>query len=193
MEPLRGGKLVNRLPQKAKDIFENYPIKRTPAQWAFRWLWDQKEVTCVLSGMNSMEMLADNVQTASTTEIGELGAGEQEMLSSVVAAINAGMKVGCTGCGYCMPCPKGVDIPGAFAAYNRVASEGKFAGLKEHFMCSAARQGSTAANLCIGCGKCEKHCPQGIQIRQELKNVKKTLEGPAYRIARKTVELLKLY
>ena len=193
MEPLRGGKLVNRLPQKAKDIFENYPIKRTPAQWAFRWLWDQKEVTCVLSGMNSMEMLADNVQTASTTEIGELGAGEQEMLSSVVAAINAGMKVGCTGCGYCMPCPKGVDIPGAFAAYNRVASEGKFAGLKEHFMCSAARQDSTAANLCIGCGKCEKHCPQGIQIRQELKNVKKTLEGPLYRIARKGVEIFKLY
>ncbi len=193
MEPLRGGKLVNRLPQKALDIFENYPIQRTPAQWAFRWLWDQEEVTCVLSGMNSMEMLADNVETASTTEIGELGAGEQEMLAQVVAAINAGMKVGCTGCGYCMPCPKGVDIPGAFAAYNRVASEGKLAGLKEHFMCSAARQDSTAANLCIGCGKCEKHCPQGIQIRQELKNVKKTLEGPLYRTARKVVEIFKLY
>ena len=193
MEPLRGGKLVNRLPQKAQEIFANYPVKRTPAQWAFRWLWDQPEVTCVLSGMNSMEMLADNVETASDTEIGELGAGEQEMLCQVVAAINAGMKVGCTGCGYCMPCPKGVDIPGAFAAYNRVASEGKFAGLKEHFMCSAARQDSTAANLCIGCGKCEKHCPQGIQIRQELKNVKKTLEGPLYRIARKGVEIFKLY
>jgi len=193
MEPLRGGKLVNRLPQKAMDIFESYPIKRTPAQWAFRWLWDQKEVTCVLSGMNSMEMLRENVETASTTEIGELGAGEQEMLRQVVAAINAGMKVGCTGCGYCMPCPKGVDIPGAFAAYNRVASEGKFAGLKEHFMCSAARKDSTAANLCIGCGKCEKHCPQGIQIRQELKNVKKSLEGPVYRTARKVVEIFKLY
>ena len=193
MEPLRGGKLVNRLPQKAQEIFANYPVKRTPAQWAFCWLWDQPDVTCVLSGMNSMEMLADNVETASDTEIGELGAGEQEMLTQVVAAINAGMKVGCTGCGYCMPCPKGVDIPGAFAAYNRVASEGKFAGLKEHFMCSAARQESTAANLCIGCGKCEKHCPQGIQIRQELKNVKKTLEGPLYRIARKGVEIFKLY
>ena len=193
MEPLRGGKLVNRLPQKALDIFENYPIKHTPAQWAFRWLWDQPEVTCVLSGMNSMEMLADNVETASNTEIGELGAGEQEMLAKVVAAINAGMKVGCTGCGYCMPCPKGVDIPGAFAAYNRVASEGKFAGLKEHFMCSAARQDSTAASLCIGCGKCEKHCPQGIQIRQELKKVKKSIEGPVYRTARKVVEILKLY
>ena len=193
MEPLRGGKLVNRLPQKAVDVFENYPTKRTPAQWAFRWLWDQKEVTCVLSGMNSMEMLADNVKTASETEIGELGEAEQQMLQQVVSAINAGMKVGCTGCAYCMPCPKGVDIPGAFAAYNRLASEGKFAGIKEHFMCSAARQDSTAAYNCIGCGKCEKHCPQGIEIRKELKNVQKSLEGPAYRIARKAVEIFKLY
>ena len=193
MEPLRGGKLVNRLPQKALEIFKNYDIKRTPAQWAFRWLWDQKEVACVLSGMNSMEMLSDNVKTASETQIGELGKPEQQMLQQVVAAINADMKVGCTGCGYCMPCPKGVDIPGAFASYNRLASEGKFAGLKEHFMCSAARQDSTAAYNCIGCGKCETHCPQGIQIRQELKNVQKSLEGPLYRIARKVVEILKLY
>ena len=193
MEPLRGGKLVNRLPQKALDIFGSYPVKRTPAQWAFRWLWDQKEVTCVLSGMNSMEMLADNIQTASETQIGELTSEDQTMLQQVLSAINANMKVGCTGCGYCMPCPKGVDIPGAFAAYNRLASEGKFAGLKEHFMCSAARQNSTAAYNCIGCGKCETHCPQGIQIRKELKNVEKALEGPVYKIARKAVEILKLY
>ena len=115
------------------------------------------------------------------------------MYQKVVAAINAKLKVGCTGCGYCMPCPKGVDIPGAFASYNRMASEGKFAGLKEHFMCSAARKDSTAASLCIGCGKCESHCPQGIPIRQELKNVKKDLEGPLYKTARKVVEILKLY
>ena len=193
MEPLRGGKLVNRLPQSAGAEFEKHPLKRTPAQWAFRWLWNQKEVTCVLSGMNSMEMLQDNVETASTTEIGELGREEEQMLSRVVAAINANMKVGCTGCGYCMPCPKGVDIPGAFAAYNRLASEGKFAGIKEHFMCSAARKDSTAVSNCIGCGKCEKHCPQGIPIRQELKNAGKALEGPVYKIARKVVEVFKLY
>ena len=193
MEPLRGGKLVNRLPQAALDEFKNHPVQRTPAQWAFRWLWDQKEVTCVLSGMNSMEMLLDNVQTASTTEVGELGSAEQEMLARVKTAINSNMKVGCTGCGYCMPCPKNVDIPGTFAAYNRLASEGKFAALKEHFMCTAARRDSTAAYNCIGCGKCEKHCPQQIAIRQELKNVQKSLEGPLYKIARKVVEILKLY
>ena len=193
MEPLRGGKLVNRLPQEALQAFENHPIQRTPAQWAFRWLWDQKEVTCVLSGMNSMEMLLDNVQTASTTQIGELGSAEQELLERVKTAINSNMKVGCTGCGYCMPCPKNVDIPGTFAAYNRLASEGKFAGIKEHFMCTAARRDSTAAYNCIGCGKCEKHCPQGIAIRQQLKNASKALEIPAYRVARKIVEILKLY
>ncbi len=193
MEPLRGGKLVNRLPQAALDAFFKHPQQRTPAQWALRWLWNQKEVTCVLSGMNSMEMVQDNIQTASTTQIGELGQREEEMLKTVVAAINAKMKVGCTGCGYCMPCPKGVDIPGTFAAYNRLYSEGKFAGLKEHFMCSAARQDSTAAYNCISCGKCETHCPQHISIREELKNASKVLEGPAYRIARKAVEILKLY
>ncbi len=193
MEPLRGGKLVNRLPQKALDVFAQYPEQRTPAQWAFRWLWNQPEVTCVLSGMNSVEMLQENIQTASTTKVGDMTEEEEQMLAQVVQAINANMKVGCTGCGYCMPCPKGVDIPGAFASYNRLASEGKFAGLKEHFMCSAARQDSTAVSKCVGCGKCESHCPQRIPIRQELKNVEKALEGPLYRIARKAVEIFKLY
>ena len=147
----------------------------------------------MLSGMNSMEMVLDNMNTASNVEVGELTDADFDMLSRVLKATNARMKVGCTGCGYCMPCPKNVDIPGTFAAYNRLASEGKFAGLKEHFMCSAARQDSTAAYNCIGCGKCEKHCPQGISIRQELKNAGKALEGPLYRIARKVVELFKLY
>jgi len=193
MEPLRGGKLVNRLPKDAVSIFEKHETQYTPAQWAFRWLWDQKEVTCVLSGMNSMEMLEDNIKTASATNAGDLTNADQEMLSRVVNAINAKMKVGCTGCGYCMPCPKNVDIPGTFAAYNRKYSEGKFAGLKEHFMCTAARQDSTAAYNCIGCGKCESHCPQNIEIRKMLKQAKKELEGPLYRIARKVVKWFKLY
>ena len=193
MEPLRGGKLVSMLPQDAVQIMQKYTVSHSPAQWAFRWLWDQPEVTCVLSGMNSMEMLQDNIHTASTAFIGELTAADRQMLEQVVSVINAKMQVGCTGCGYCMPCPKGVDIPGTFAAYNRLYSEGKFAGLKEHFMCSAARKDSTAAYNCIGCGKCESHCPQHIQIRQALKAASKELEGPVYRVARKAVELFKLY
>ncbi len=188
MEPLRGGKLVNRLPDKAKKIFEEYKIKRTPAQWAFRWLWNQPEVTVVLSGMNSDEMVRDNIQTASTVEVGELGENEEQMLKQVVAAINAKMKVGCTGCGYCMPCPKGVDIPGTFAAYNRRYAEGKFWSFVDYVMCTTLRKNSTAASNCVGCGKCEKHCPQHIEIRKCLKDAQKELETPLYKVVRKVVK-----
>ena len=193
MEPLRGGKLVNRLPEEAKHIFREYPVQHTPAQWAFRWLWNQPEVTCVLSGMNSMEMVQDNIETASTVTVGELGPAEEEMLQRVVKAINARMKVGCTGCGYCMPCPKNVDIPGTFAAYNRRYAEGKFWSSVEYIMGTAMRRTSTAASNCIGCGKCERHCPQHIEIRQELKNAQKELEGPLYKGLRKVFELLKAF
>ena len=191
MEPLRGGKLVKRLPEEAIQVFEDYPVRHTPAQWAFRWLWNQKEVTCVLSGMNSMEMVRDNIDTASTVEIGELGPDEETMLKRVITAINAKMKVGCTGCGYCMPCPKNVDIPGTFAAYNRRYSEGKFWGLVDYAMCTAIRKNSTAASNCIGCGKCEQHCPQQIAIRKELGNAVKELETPIYRFAKKIIRWFK--
>ncbi len=184
MEPLRGGKLVNQLPEKAKKRMAAYPQRYTPAQWAFRWLWDQPEVTVVLSGMNTEEMVQDNLQTASQTQPGDLGENDQEMLRQVVRYINEKMKVGCTGCGYCMPCPKGVDIPGTFAAYNRYHQEGWFSGLREYFMCTTLRQNSAAASQCIGCGKCEQHCPQGIPIRTCLKEAKRDLEGPIYTVAR---------
>ena len=187
MEPLRGGKLVNRLPETAKKIFEDYKVKRTPAQWAFRWLWDQPEVTVVLSGMNSDEMVRDNIQTASTVEVGELGEEEQQMLQEVVKAINAKMKVGCTGCGYCMPCLKGVDIPGTFAAYNRRFAEGKFWSFVDYVICTTLRKNSTAASNCVSCGKCEKHCPQHIEIRKCLKDAQKELETPLYKVVRKAV------
>ena len=185
MEPLRGGKLVSMLPEEAKKIFAKYPVKHSPAQWAFRWLWNQPEVTVVLSGMNTEEMVADNVQTASNVKIGELGEPEEAMLQKVVQAINAKLKVGCTGCGYCTPCPEGVDIPGVFAAYNRVYSESKFSGLREYFMGTTFRKSSTGASNCIGCGKCEKHCPQGLPIRQYLLDAKKELEIPGYGVIKK--------
>lgn len=193
MEPLRGGRLVNRLPEDALEIFRKYPIKHTPAQWAFKWLYNQPEVTCVLSGMNSVEMVEENVHTAASTNIGDLKDSEENMLRDVVKAINAKMKVGCTGCGYCMPCPMNVDIPGTFSAYNRRYTDGMFTALKEYFMCTALRKNSSAASNCIECGKCEKHCPQHIAIRQELKSAKKELETPVYKIGAKLVKWFKAY
>ena len=184
MEPLRGGRLVNQLPDSAKKLFAEDAHGWTPAQWSFRWLWDQPEVTVVLSGMNTSEMVDDNVQTATAAQPGHFGEKEQELLKEVIKAFNATVKVGCTGCGYCMPCPKGVDIPGTFNAYNRRYQDGWFQALREYFMCTAFRQNSAAASNCIGCGKCEKHCPQGIQIRQNLKDAQKVLEGPTYKTAR---------
>ena len=124
MEPLRGGKLVNNLPEAAKSIFNSYKKCYTPAQWSFRWLWNQPEITVVLSGMSNVAMVDDNIKTACSAEIGDLSDEDDKMLRRVACAINSKMKVGCTGCGYCMPCPKGVDIPGTFAAYNRKFAEG---------------------------------------------------------------------
>lgn len=193
MEPLRGGKLVNQLPQEAKSLFEKFEIKRSPAEWGFRWLWNQPQVTCVLSGMNSTEMVQENVRVASQVQVGEFGEKENALIEKVVKAINSKTKVGCTGCRYCMPCPKNVDIPGTFAAYNRKDSEGFVESFREYFMCTGLRKDYTGPANCIECGKCEQHCPQHIEIRKELKNAQKALEGPIYKIARKLAPLFLKY
>lgn len=192
MEPLRGGKLA-KLPRDAVRLVEQYPMRRSPAEWAFRWLWNQPEVTCVLSGMNSIEMVKENTKAADESRVGEFTDADFELIAKVVKAINATMKVGCTGCRYCMPCPKKVDIPGVFAAYNHRYSDGKFKGLQDYVMCTTLRQESTGASNCVQCGKCEQHCPQGIEIRKELQNVKKTFEGPIYKIAKRVIRLVMKY
>lgn len=192
MEPLRGGKLAN-VPESAAKIMSEYPVQKTAPAWAFSWLWNQPEVTCVLSGMNSLEMVEENVQTASEVEPGSLSDADLEMINRVLLEINKRTKVGCTGCRYCMPCPQGVDIPGSFAAYNRKYSEGYIAAEKEYLMTTALRADATCASKCIGCGKCEKHCPQHIEIRKELKNVRKSLEGPVYHIARWVILKMRMY
>ncbi|MBQ0079091.1 MAG: aldo/keto reductase [Eubacterium sp.] len=193
MEPLRGGKLVNNLPKEAKDLFDNHPAGLSPAQWAFKWLWNQPQVMCVLSGMNSMEMVEENVTTANDSVVGMFGEEENQFLRDVSTAINAKLKVGCTGCGYCMPCPKGVDIPACFHAYNMKYAEGFISGMRHYMQSTTFRKTPTIASNCIGCGACEKHCPQAIPIRDELKNVQKSLEGPIYTIASKVVKTVMKY
>ncbi len=184
MEPLRGGRLANALPQEARRLFEDFPVKRTPAAWAFRWLWNQKAVTCVLSGLNSLEMARENAETASDALPDAFGEAENELFRQVVTAINARLRVGCTGCRYCMPCPRGVDIPGVFSAWNRLANDGWYVGMKEYFMCTALRKDATGASMCVGCGRCEQHCPQHIPIREKLKAASRQLDNPVYKAGR---------
>lgn len=193
MEPLRGGRLTGGLPASARRILDHAPISRTPAQWAFRWLWDQAEVTCVLSGMNSLEMVQENLCTANEAHPGCITQQEREIYRKVVDAINENMKVGCTGCRYCMPCPRGVDIPGTFAAYNRISSDGYWKTLTEYFMMTGVRRDYTGPGNCIGCGKCEQHCPQHLPIRQELQNAKKALEGAPYKVVKKILPYIMKY
>ena len=193
MEPLRGGRLVNHLPADAVKAFAADPRRRSPAEWGFRWLWNQPEVTCVLSGMNSLEMVNENLRAADEARPGEFTEQDFALIEAVKTAINARMKVGCTGCRYCMPCPHQVDIPGIFAAYNRFYTDGKFAGWKEYFMCTGLRKNSTGAGMCVQCGRCEKHCPQQIPIRDMLKQAKRALEFPGYCIGIKAVKTFMKY
>ncbi len=183
MEPLRGGRLVAGLPQEAKDLFAAAQPQRGPADWGLRWLWNQRAVTVVLSGMNSMEMFQENCRVASQVRVDGLTEEDLQLYERVKQIITAKIKVGCTGCAYCMPCPKGVDIPGTFRCYNSLYNEGKFTALKEYYMCTALRRNTALASQCVKCGRCEQHCPQGIQIRKELDNAVKALETPVFKAA----------
>lgn len=187
MEPLRGGKLVNLLPEAAKKLIAKDERGWTPAQWAFRWLYNQPEVTVVLSGMNSLEMVEENVSTASSAQAGELTARDFALIDEVRSIIQQKEKVGCTGCRYCMPCPQGVDIPGAFRCYNAMYTESKRAGRLQYAQTVGLTEKAAFPSLCIECGKCEKHCPQAIPIREKLKEADKALLPAPYRLALKLV------
>ena len=182
MEPLRGGKLVNMLPASAKKAMEDSGRGWTPAEWSFRWLYDQPEVTVVLSGMNTQEMVRENCRTASDAGPGAFTAGDRALLAEVTERIKENEKVGCTGCRYCMPCPKGVDIPGTFRCYNAMYIESKSEGRFQYAQTVGLTREPAFATQCIGCGKCEKHCPQEIPIREKLKEADKALRPLPYRV-----------
>ena len=193
MEPLRGGKLVNLLPEKAKKLIAEHERGYSAAEWAFRWLYDQPEVTCVLSGMNSMEMLEENLRIANETQIGAFTEADFALIDLVKAEIESTVKVGCTGCGYCMPCPKGVDIPETFRCYNNYYAEGKRVAIKEYMQCTLFRKNHSNASNCVECGLCEKHCPQHIEIRKELKNAANKLESPVFKFVKWAIKTFKMW
>ena len=178
MEPLRGGKLVD-LPDKAKELLGN---GYTPAELGLRWLWDQPEVTCVLSGMNSEEMVNENIRIASEAEPGHLTEQDFATVEQIKQIIREREKVGCTGCRYCMPCPKGVDIPGNFYYYNLMYMEKNSRARFEFAQNVAMRKEPGFASQCVGCGKCEQHCPQHINIREKLKEADHDLRPLRYKL-----------
>lgn len=181
MEPLRGGKLVN-LPQQAKEVLASDSKGYTPAELGLRWLWNQPEVTCVLSGMNSEDMINENIRIASEAEPGHLTEEDMEIVAQIKQIIRQREKVGCTGCRYCMPCPKGVDIPGNFHYYNLMYMEKKASARKEFARNMGLRKEPGFATQCVGCGLCEKHCPQHLPIREKLKEADRDLRPLPYKI-----------
>ena len=193
MEGLRGGKLVDMLPEGAKKLIAKHPTNRSAAEWAFRWLYSQPEVTCVLSGMNSEEMVRENLRIAEETKVGDFTEDDFALIEAVKKEIQKTIKVGCTGCGYCMPCPKGVDIPETFRCYNNYYAEGKRAAKSEYMQCTIFRKQPSNASNCISCGKCETHCPQQIPIRKELKEAASKLEDIKFSVAKKAISILKLW
>lgn len=177
MEPLMGGRLADNLPRAAADAFKKADPAVPPAEWGLRWVWNHPGVTVVLSGMGTPEQLAQNVKTAANALPGSLTPERLAVYGDAISAIRTAFRVRCTGCGYCMPCPAGVDIPSCFAAYNAASGIGKRVGFQQYMQTLGSLTAEQHyASLCKECGKCETHCPQSIPIRQELKNVSREME-----------------
>lgn len=173
MEPLRGGKLTTNLPEEIEILIKNARIKRSPAELALKWVWNHPEVSIALSGMTTMEHVVENITIANSLLAKPLGKQDMELIEEIKAVFKERIKVSCTACGYCLPCPSKVNIPGCFRYYNEFYvfgnPETNDPSLSMYFSQLGPKQ---RASSCIECGKCEEHCPQGLPIRAELKKVK---------------------
>lgn len=180
MEPLRGGSLAKDLPKEVTKIYSNAERKRTPAEWAFSWVWNHPEVTVVLSGMNEESHIKENIETCNASSPNSMSIKELEMMDHAKKVYKKLLKVPCTGCSYCMPCPHGVNIPICFYLYNQYHMMGNRMITRGLYGAQTMGiQGDPSnASLCKKCGKCVKACPQHIEIPDVLDEVKKTLEGP---------------
>jgi len=179
MEPLLGGKLTKGLPKKAQRLIADTDNSRKPAEWAIMWLLNQPEVTMVLSGMSNLEMLDENVKTASKWTAGSVGDDDLAVIESLKSIVGESYHIKCTGCNYCTPCPYNVNIPDSFLSYNLSYSLGYFEGIKSYIMSTNAFRTSEnqLASKCTKCGVCIlSNCPQDVDILKELDNVKKRFE-----------------
>ena len=166
MEGLLGGRLA-KAPDNVQALYDAFPVKRTPVEWAFRWLCNHPEVATVLSGCNEAEQIDDNLRIFDTVEPGIMTPEELKLMDDVRAAYLSRTKIGCTGCRYCMPCPNGVDIPGIFAAWNNVSLYG--VDPKADWGLNQIKEKGAGADNCVACGACEAACPQHLGIIDALK------------------------
>lgn len=177
MEPLRGGQLATNIPPEIQAAFNRFDVKKSPAEWALKWVWNHPEVSVVLSGMNTMDQVKENLKIAEEAQPNTLTDSELNAIDQVRSIFEKKLKVNCTGCGYCLPCPSGVDIPENFAKYNDYFLFGSPETKEEYqFHYQALIMENERASSCIKCGACEEHCPQHIPIIQELKKVKELYE-----------------
>ena len=195
MEPLRGGNLA-QMPPSVKAFFDEAEHRRSAAEWSLRWIWNHPEVVCVLSGMNDEDHIEENLRIAGEAQPDSLTTTELEIISCVEKEYRRLMKVPCTGCRYCMPCPAGVAIPECFDAYN----EGLWGNSIQAFfryLFMVARplrdQPDGFASRCTQCGECEEKCPQQIEIRRHLKDVAATFEGLKLKLVVRLMQVLMFF
>jgi uncharacterized protein len=183
MQPLRGGTLGRAVaPPAVASVWERAQTKRTPAEWGLRWMWDQPEVTVALSGMNDEAQVEENLRIASVAAAGSLTEAERALVAEAGRVYHEIMLVGCTGCGYCEPCPMGVSISGSFDVYNHShmfgdAQQGLFKYAIGLSGMLSGRRGY--ASQCERCGDCVVKCPQGLEIPDLLEKVVAEFETPA--------------
>lgn len=191
MEPLRGGSLVRNIPEQVMRQYEAYSLERTPVEWALRWIWNQPGVTMILSGMTEDQHLEDNLIYANRSGINIMSDEELKVIDRVKQVYHDLLKVPCTGCQYCMPCPFGVDIPRCFDLYNSkfLLNQKNMKGFYWLQLGGANGQPSYAS-LCKRCGKCLDHCPQSIDIPKRLDEVKAYMESPLMKPAIASIKLL---
>ncbi|WP_420236458.1 aldo/keto reductase [Telmatobacter bradus] len=161
MEPLLGGRLADP-PSEVRERMAQFPLERTPVEWALNWLWNQPEVSVVLSGMSAMEQVEENLRLAAQAHLHCFGTKDQMLIKEVRACYSARRVIRCTHCGYCMPCPHGIDIPTNFELFNYAQSycDLDSAQLRYQFLLTEEQR----AGSCQHCGLCEERCPQQIPI-----------------------------
>lgn len=160
MEPLLGGKLATP-PESVQAIFDASGIQRAPAEWALQWLWNQTEVTVALSGMSLPEQVRENLGSADRARIGGMSDAELGVIAAAREKYNEICPIPCTKCGYCMPCPNGVDIPRNFEVFNKGAMISNWGSAR--FRYGQIPPGERA-EVCLDCDECEDKCPQHILI-----------------------------